>query len=308
MRKISIGTRGSKLAVIQAESVLTKLKEAVPGLDASLVKIKTTWDQLSATSSEQPLGQGVFIKELENALLNGEIDLAVHSLKDMPTEIQTTLSLAAVTARLDPRDVLVSRGGNLSKLVPGSRIGTGSLRRSSQLLALRNDLDIRGIQGNVETRLAKVSRREFDGVVLAAAALLRLGKESEIAEYLAVEHFTPAVGQGALGIEVRSEDEEILSHVSKINHLPTWQSITAERTFLCALGGGCRAPIAALGIVSGAELGIHGMVASADGKRILRATEEGDAQAPEQVGKRLAQKMIDMGALKLIADVRLTPS
>ncbi len=308
MRKISIGTRGSKLAVIQAESVLTKLKEAVPGLDASLVKIKTTGDQLSATSSEQPLGQGVFIKELENALLNGEIDLAVHSLKDMPTEIQTTLSLAAVTARLDPRDVLVSRGGNLSKLVPGSRIGTGSLRRSSQLLALRNDLDIRGIQGNVETRLAKVSRREFDGVVLAAAALLRLGKESEIAEYLAVEHFTPAVGQGALGIEVRSEDEEILSHVSKINHLPTWQSITAERTFLCALGGGCRAPIAALGIVSGAELGIHGMVASADGKRILRATEEGDAQAPEQVGKRLAQKMIDMGALKLIADVRLTPS
>lgn len=308
MRKISIGTRGSKLAVIQAESVLTKLKEAVPGLDASLVKITTTGDQISATASDQPLGQGVFVKELENALLSGEIDLAVHSLKDMPIEISATLSLAGVTARLDPRDVLVSRGGNLSKLAPGSRIGTGSLRRSAQLLDLRNDLQILGIQGNVETRLAKVFRREFDGVVLAAAALLRLGKESEIAEYFEVEHFTPAVGQGALGIEVRSEDEEILSHVSKINHLPTWQGTTSERTFLCALGGGCRAPIAALGTVSGTELRIHGMVASADGKRILRATEEGEAQASDQVGKRLAQKMIDMGALKLIADVRLTPS
>lgn len=246
MRKISIGTRGSKLAVIQAESVLTKLKEAVPGLDASLVKLKTTGDQISATASDQPLGQGVFVKELENALLSCKIDLAVHSLKDVPTEISATLSLAGVTARLDPRDVLVSRAGKLSKLLPGSRIGTGSLRRSGQLLDLRNDLQILGIQGNVETRLAKVFRREFDGVVLAAAALLRLGKESEIAEYFEVEHFTPAVGQGALGIEVRSEDEEILSHVSKINHLPTWQGTTSERTFLCALGGGCRAPIAAL--------------------------------------------------------------
>jgi hydroxymethylbilane synthase len=300
MRKISIGTRGSKLAVVQAESVLNKLQEVVPGLDARLVKIRTAGDQFSATTLGQPFGQGVFVKELENALLNGEVDLAVHSLKDLPTEIPVSLSLAGVTARLDPRDVLVSRGGRLSKLAPGSKIGTESLRRSVQLLGLRNDLQILAIRGNVETRVAKVSKGEFDGVILAAAALLRLGKSNEIAEYFATEQFTPAIGQGTLALEIRSEDEEILSYVSRINHLPTWQGTTAERAYLSALGGGCRAPIAALGMVSGMYLRIHGMVASADGARILRASEDGNAEAPEQIGKRLAQKMIDMGALKLI--------
>ena len=304
MRKITIGTRGSKLAVIQAHWVLTKLREAAPGLKASLVKITTRGDQESDTALDKFAGQGVFVKELEKALFDGEIDLAVHSLKDMPTEIPYGLFLAAATARLDPRDVLISRADKLAGLAPGSKIGTGSLRRSVQLSALRPDLKICGIRGNIDTRLRKVSEGEVDGIIVAAAALIRLGWEDKIAEYLPTEYFTPSVGQGALGIEIRSEDKETASLASAINHEPTWQSVTAERTFLRALGGGCRAPIAALGVVSDGILKLNGMVASADGIHILRATEEGDAQAPEQVGKQLAQKMMKMGALNFIGGTR----
>ncbi len=304
MRKITIGTRGSKLAVIQAEWVLTKLGEADPGLEASLVKITTRGDRDSGTALDKFAGQGVFVKELEKALIDGEIDLAVHSLKDLPTEIPYGLFLAAATTRLDPRDVLISRAGKLAGLAPGSKIGTGSLRRSVQLFALRPDLEICGIRGNIDTRLRKVSEGEVDGIIVAAAALIRLGWQDKTTEYLPIEHFTPAVGQGALGIEIRSEDKEAASLASAINHEPTWQSVTAERTFLRALGGGCRAPIAALGIVSDGVLKLSGMVASVDGVHILRATEEGDAQAPEQVGKRLTQKMVAMGALDCISELK----
>jgi hydroxymethylbilane synthase len=208
--------------------------------------------------------------------------------------------LAAVTARLDPRDVLVSRCGSLCELTPGSKIGTGSPRRAAQLLALRPDLLACGIRGNIDTRLLKVSDGEFDGVIVAAAAMIRLGWEDRITEYLPIEHFTPAVGQGALGIEIRSEDKEIATLVSKINDGPTWQAVTAERTFLQTLGGGCRAPIAALGSVSDGTLKLTGMVAGADGSQILRASEEGNTSAPEQLGERLARKMLESGALALI--------
>ncbi len=304
MRRIIIGSRGSKLAAVQAELVLAKLREAVPGLEASIAKITTKGDRDDDTPLDNFAQQGIFVKELEKALIDGEIDLAVHSLKDLPTEIPAVLSLAAVTARIDPRDVLVSRARKLSELATGSKIGAGSLRRSIQLLALRNDLEISGIRGNIDTRLRKVSDGEIDGVIVAAAALIRLGWEDRITEYLPVEHFMPAVGQGALGIQVRSKDERITSLVSRVNHEPTWRCITAERTFLQSLGGGCRAPIAALGIVSDGVLRLSGMVASADADQILRATVEGDAQAPEQVGKRLAKKIAEMGALDLIAEAK----
>lgn len=304
MRKITIGTRGSKLAVIQAQWVLTNLREAAPGLEASLVKITTRGDRDRGTALDKFAGQGVFVKELEKALIDGEIDLAVHSLKDVPTEIPYGLFLAAATARLDPRDVLISRAGKLAGLAPDSKIGTGSLRRSVQLSALRPDLEICEIRGNIDTRLRKVSEGEVDGIIVAAAALIRLGWQDKITEYLPIEYFTPAVGQGALGIEIRSEDEVTASLASAINHEPTWQSVTAERTFLRALGGGCRAPIAALGIVSDGVLKLSGMVASVYGDHILRATEEGNAQAPEQVGKQLAQKMVDIGALDCISELK----
>jgi hydroxymethylbilane synthase len=300
MREIIVGSRGSKLAVIQAEELLAKLREAFPGLKAGLVKIKTRGDRYNTTALDEFDGQGIFVKELEKALLNSQIDIAVHSLKDLPTEIPDGLMLAAATTRLDHRDVLVSRCGKLAELASGSKIGTGSPRRAVQLHALRPDLQVSDIRGNIDTRLRKVFEGEFDGVIVAAAAMIRLGWESKITEYLPVEHFTPAVGQGTLGIEIRSEDKEIATLVSKINDEPTWQAVTAERTFLQALGGGCRAPIAALGVVSANTLKLTGMVASIDGVHILRATEEGSASATEQVGKRLARKMVENGALVLI--------
>ena len=301
-RTIAVGTRASKLAIIQAESVVAKLKEVVPGLDARLVKIVTRGDRESTAALDKFAGQGVFVRELERALLDSKIDVAVHSLKDLPTEIPGRLSLAAVTARLDPRDVLVSRAGSLADLAPGSKIGTGSLRRSVQLLAYRSDLEICEIRGNIDTRLGKVTQGEFDGVIIAAAALIRLGWEDKITEYLPADHFVPAVGQGALGLEIRSDDTETAELVSQANHEPTWQSVTAERAFLQALGGGCRAPIAALGIVSGVTLRLDGMVAGASGGHILRGSEEGDALAPEKVGTCLAQKMVEMGAPDLMAE------
>jgi len=302
--RIAIGTRGSKLAVIQAESVLAELKRTTPGLEAAIVKIATRGDREGDTELHKFAEQGVFVKELEKALIDGKIDLAVHSLKDLPTEIPDGLSLAAATARLDPRDVLVSRAGKLAELAPGSKIGTGSPRRAVQLQAYRSDLEICEMRGNIDTRLRKVAEGEVDGIVVAAAALVRLGWEDRITEYLPPEHFVPAVGQGTLGIEIRSGDKETAALVSRVNHKATWQSVVAERTFLQALGGGCRAPIAALGVVSGGVLKLDGMVAGAESSHILRCSGEGDALAPEKVGARLAQKMVHMGASDYVAETR----
>jgi hydroxymethylbilane synthase len=250
-------------------------------------------------------GVGVFVKELEAALLDGRIDLAVHSLKDLPTEIPEGLCLAAVAERLDPRDILASRSGRLAELAPGSRIGTGSIRRTVQLVAYRPDLEVRSVRGNVDTRLRKVASGELDGVILAATAMLRLGWEDRITEYLPLEHFLPPAGQGALGIEIRANDEEIGGLVSRLNHQPTWQSVVAERTFLSALGGGCRAPIATLGTVKGNTLKLRGMVSDASGQKILSASAEGKVTTPEQLGIQLAGKMLKMGAAKFMVDVRL---
>ena len=293
---VVIGTRSSKLAIIQAEGVLAKLGEVSPEIEFSLVKITTTGDWESDTALDKFEEQGMFVKELEKALFDGKIDLAVHSLKDLPAEIPEGLSLAATTARLDPRDVLVSGAGALANLAPNSKIGTGSPRRAIQLLAYRPDLELHQIRGNIDTRLRKVFDGELDGVIVAAAAMIRMGWENKITEYLSAEHFLPAVGQGALGIEIRSEDRSTAALVSCINHQPTWQSVTAERAFLEALGGGCRAPIAALGTVSGNILKLKGMVADENSGHILRSSEEGDTSASEVVGVYLAQKMLGMRA------------
>ena len=305
MRKtIIIGSRGSRLALTQAESVLSQLREANPHLKFSLSKIVTEGDRNRRSSPDQMAGVGVFVKELEATLLDSRIDIAVHSLKDLPTEIPEGLHLAVVNKRLDPRDVLVSSSGRLAELAPGSRIGTGSIRRTAQLIAYRPDLEVCSLRGNIDTRLRKVLSGELDGVILAAAALIRLGWEDKISEYLPLEHFLPPPGQGALGIEIRAEDKEITELVSPINHQPTWQSVVAERAFLSALGGGCHAPIAALGTIKNNTLKLMGMVADANGKKILRTSGEGSNSTPEQVGIRLAQKMLEMGATKFTAEVR----
>ena len=296
-KSIVVGSRGSRLARAQAESVINELKKAHPFLKIDLVTIKTTGDSHKQTSLDVLGGEGVFVKELEDALLQNRIDIAVHSAKDMPTIIPEGLQLTASTGRADPRDVLISRSGKLIGLPSGAVIGTGSQRRAVQLKERRSDLQIKGLRGNIDTRLEKVSSGELDGIVIAAAALMRLGWEDKITEYL---DFVPAVGQGALGIETRSNDYRILEIIEPINDIPTYRSIIAERAFLRALGGGCRAPIAALAEAHNNDINLRGMVADPEGNAILHAKTDGNTSDPKTVGTELAQKMIEMGAAELI--------
>ncbi|MFC2005719.1 hydroxymethylbilane synthase [Chloroflexota bacterium] len=304
MKRIVVGSRGSKLALIQTESVLAKIREVSPGTEVVISRIVTEGDRNRRGQLHSMVGVGVFIKELEEALLDGRIDLAVHSLKDMPAQIPLGLCLMAVTERFDPRDVLISRGQRLDELGPGSKIGTGSLRRAVQLGACRPDLEVHSIRGNVDTRLRKVASGEFAGVILAAAAMKRLGWEDRISEYLPLEYFLPAAGQGTLALETRLGDQDIAKIVAPLNHLPTWQGVTAERTFLSALGGGCQAPIAVLGTVNGTALKLDGMVADVSGEKIVHASVEGGAASPEELGEHLAQKMLDTGVAEFINGVK----
>ena len=302
-KRIIVGSRGSKLALIQTEMVINKLKVNNPEINVSIRRIVTGGDRNRHVPLEDMAGIGFFVKELEEALLEKRIDFAVHSLKDMPTEISPELRLMVITERIDPRDVLVSRGEKLSELATGSKIGTGSLRRAVQLSSFRQDLAVSGIRGNVDTRMRKVTSGEYDGVILAAAALHRLGWEDKITEYLSTEYFLPAVGQGALVIEARAEDKELAGMLAPLNHEPTWQSVTAERAFLLALGGGCRAPIAALGTVNGTTLRLEGMVADNKKNRILRSSATGSTSEPETLGLQLAENLFGMGAKELLAEV-----
>ncbi len=301
--KIIVGCRGSRLALIQTASAVDLLKRAHPGLEIEIKKIATSGDRDRRRPLDR-IGANVFVKEIEEALLGGRIDMAVHSLKDVPTDIPQGLCLLAVTERLDPRDVLISGKGRLDKLPPGSRIGTDSLRRAIQIRSCRPDLKIEGIRGNVDTRLRKVAQGEYDGVILAAAAILRLGWQERITEYLPLDTFLPAAGQGALVMEARVADEDIAGLVSPINNLPVWQCVTAERAFLKELGSGCRAPVAALGTTKGTTLKLDGMVASVTSLKTLRASEEGTALSAEEIGVSLAQKMIGMGASEIIAEAK----
>jgi len=300
VKRLRIGSRGSKLAVLQAESVRNQLLVNNADVECEMVTIATTGDRNTAVSLDQLGGDGVFVKEIEEALLGNEIDIAVHSLKDMLTTLPEGLILAAVPLRVDPRDVLISPYGKLEDLPPGARIGTGSIRRVVQLRAIRPDLEISNLRGNIDTRIRKAFSGEFDGIVMAAAALLRLDMEDRITEYLPVTDFVPAVGQGALGIEIRCEDDWLMKMIKPLNDQPSWQSITAERAFLRALGGGCRAPIAALGIIEHGILKINGIVANTAGDRIMRDGIEGNPGDPDATGKSLASKMIDLGADELI--------
>jgi hydroxymethylbilane synthase len=305
MKKIVIGSRGSRLAMIQTESVAAEIRRMHPGIKIGIKQITTHGDRQGNARLEDIAGSGVFTKELEEALLERRIDMAVHSLKDMTTDIQPQLKLAAVMPRIDPADVLISRGGeHIDRLAAGAKIGTGSLRRSIQLGVYRPDIEIRNIRGNIDTRMRKVKNGEYDGVILAAAALKRLKLEDRINQYLPIKRFLPAVGQGALAIEVRSNDDEVMLAVSPLNHLPTWCCITAERAFLKALGGGCRAPIAALGTVNGRHLRLEGMVGSISRNKVLQSWEEGEATSPEETGIRLANKLLAMGGSEFIAEVR----
>lgn len=297
--KITAGSRGSRLALIQAQLVKGLIERANPGMEIAIKKIATAGDRDRRTPLDM-MSPDVFVKELEDALLRGSIDIAVHSLKDMPSEIPEGLCLLAVTERLNPADVLVSGSRRLKDLPAGARIGTSSLRRSAQLSRFRPDLAVRPIRGNIDTRLRKVASGDYAGVIMAAAALIRLGWQDQITEYLPLNPFLPAAGQGALAIEARQGDTEITSLIRPVNHLPTWRAITAERAFLEAFGGGCRAPVAALGTVNGDRLDLRAMVLSPDGREIRSASAEDGSLPPRELGVRLANEMLATGADRLI--------
>ena len=296
-----IGSRGSRLALIQTESVAAKIRALAPQLNVSIRRIVTAGDRDHRRPLDQ-IGTAVFVKELEEALLAGQIDLAVHSLKDVPTEIPAGLCLPAVLERIDPRDALVANSP-LEALAAGSVIGTDSQRRTVQFLIMRPDLRVRDIRGNVDTRLTKVARGELDGVLVAAAALLRLGCQDRITCYMPLERCLPAVGQGALALETRAADKEVIDLVNPLNHQPTLQAVTAERAFLRALGGGCRAPLGALGTLQGETLTLEGMVGSVERRKVLRQSITGSAQEPSRLGETLALTLMELGAADFIAEV-----
>ena len=300
-RTVVLGTRGSLLALAQTQELLNQLRRLYPSLELVVKRIKTRGDQEDQTPLPQIGGKGVFVKEIQDALLQGEVDLAVHSYKDLPTQTTPGLRLACITQRLDPRDALISRGGQpFSLLPPGAMVGTSSPRRSCQLRALRPDLEIVDLRGNLDTRLRKVAQGVVEAAVVAAAGLLRLGWQDRITEYLPPNICLPAVGQGALAVEIREGDEEMAQRLSPLDHPPSRQAIAAERAFLDALGGGCNQPIAALGEVQGGRLNLWGMVASLDGRKVVKDRLEGQTASPQALGEALAQKLLAAGARELL--------
>ena len=298
-RTIKLGSRPSKLARWQTEHVLTLLKSAWPDLSFQLAILVTTGDKIIDRPLPEIGGKGVFTEELENALLSGEIDLAVHSLKDLPVENAAGLGIGAVSQRACAQDVLISaKGETLSELPAGARLGTSSLRREAQVKAARPDLNILPLRGNIDTRLRKVLEGEYDAIILAAAGMERLDLAKHITEYLSLDIMLPAPGQGALAIQCRSDDAGMLQLLKPIHDPATCRAVTAERAFLAALGGGCSAPVAAYAHPDGEQLEITGMVGSVSGQQVIRVSAVGED--PNALGKLLAQKALDQGAAELL--------
>jgi hydroxymethylbilane synthase len=306
MQQLVIGTRGSALALWQTNWIKTRLEELHPGLKVEITIIKTTGDKLQTASLAQIGGKGVFTKELEDALLDGRVDLAVHSLKDLPTRLPDGLHLAAVTEREDVRDALIVgeplKGAvtSISDLPDGARIGTSSLRRAAQLRHQRQDLEILELRGNVETRLRKLAEGNYEAIILASAGLLRLGFGNLITRRLDVAEMLPAVGQGALGIEARRDDDRVSALLSVLNHAPTRAETDAERALLRSLGGGCAVPIAAHAVVSGEFISLDALVAELSGGRVIRKQIQGQSLEARALGEALAGELIAAGAREIL--------
>jgi hydroxymethylbilane synthase len=315
VRKIIVGTRQSALALTQTGQVVEKLQQICveQGLDVQfeIRKIVTKGDQILDVTLSKVGGKGLFVKEIEGALLDGVIDIAVHSMKDMPFELPEGLVIGAIPEREDPRDALIMRSGSsLDDLKQGAIVGTSSLRRSSQLQHARPDLVIESIRGNIDSRLRKLEEGSFDAIVLAAAGLHRMGWKDRITSYLPPEQCLPAVGQGALCIECRGGDAFILDLLSRFQHEPTALAVRAERRFLGSLNGGCQVPLGAYasavpdsgGAIAGAPLRLTAVVGSADGRQLLKETRIG--ASPEALGLEVAEALIARGADQLVAAVR----
>ncbi len=300
MKPLRIGTRGSALALWQARSIAESLRAA--NVETELVIIKTSGDKFQQTSFSQFGTKGVFIKELEDALLDRRVDLAVHSMKDVPTEIPEALTIAAICKRQDVRDAVLSlSGAPLEELPAGSRIGTSSLRRQSQLLHLRNDLKMLELRGNVDTRIEKLKRGDYDAIVLAKAGLDRLGLSGNITQILPPEICLPAAGQGAIGIESRADDSEVLRTLEQLNDPETRSGVEAERAALAGLEGGCQVSIGAWGRVESGKLILEVAVLSPDGARRLWDKAWGAPEDAKLIGSKMARMMLENGAAALLA-------
>jgi len=321
-KKIIIGTRSSKLALWQAEFVKAELNRLYPDIEIELNKIKTTGDKILDVPLAQVGGKGLFVKEIEEALLGDKADIAVHSMKDVPTEFPEGLHLAVICEREDPRDAFISgiqdfrpnespeatkfKIKNFQSIPKGAKIGTSSLRRACQLLSLRPDLKIEQLRGNLETRLRKLDEGRFDAIILAAAGVIRLGLEKRMTEILPFEISLPAIGQGAVGIECRIDDEFINKVIAPLDHPETAVCVKAERAFLKKLEGGCQVPIAAyarIGQIARTSLVLDGLVGSITGDRIIKGHIEGKAEDAEQLGVALAEDVLSQGAKEILDEV-----
>lgn len=298
---VRIGTRGSALALRQAQEVADRLGRAWPSIEVTLVPIRTSGDRLATAHLATVGGKGLFVKEIDEALLEGRVDLAVHSLKDLPAERPAGLALVAFPPREDPRDVLVAGAGwTLDTLPGGARVGTSSLRRRVQLQARRPDVEVVPVRGNVETRLRKQARGEVDALLLAAAGLRRLGLLAEGMAVLEPEEILPAVGQGVLGVEARVEDARTARLAGAIDDEATRPAAVAERAFLAGVGGACTTPLAAHARATPEGLRLEAFVATPDGTRWLRDAAVGDPGAPEVLGRRLADRLLAAGAAEIV--------
>lgn len=304
LRKIIVGSRRSKLALTQTNWFIDQMKQAGAPFEFEVKEIVTKGDQIVDVQLSKVGGKGLFVKEIEQALYDKEIDFAVHSMKDMPSELPEGLVIGCIPPREDARDAFISTGHvKFMDLPVGAVVGTSSLRRSAQLLLMRPDIDINWIRGNVDTRLAKLETDEYDAIILAAAGLKRLGwSDDVVTEYLSVEDCLPAVGQGALAIECRGDDAELLAELSKLTHQDTWNAVHAERAFLYAMDGGCQVPIAGFATVQNDMIEFTGLVASPDAEQVYK--ESSSNVEPETAGKEVAKSLSAQGAYDLIQQVR----
>ena len=301
MRTVRIATRKSRLALWQAEYVADATIRHCPNLNIELLPMTTKGDEILDRSLAKIGGKGLFVKELEHAILTGEADLAVHSMKDMPAEMPDGLSIVSVMQREDPRDALVSeRVDNISRLPEGASVGTSSLRRQSQLLHLRPDLDIRPLRGNVETRLKRIEEGKFQAIILATAGLNRLGLAHRISAHIDPAEMLPAVGQGAIGIQCRLDDRELIENLAGLNHPATKSQVDAERGFSRQLGGSCQSPIAGHAVLDGDNLVLTGRVAMPDGSLIIEGRKSGKIDDAPRIGFELAQELLKQGADEIL--------
>lgn len=305
---LRIATRQSRLALWQAEHVAALLRTAHPSLKVELVPMTTQGDRILDRPLANIGGKGLFIKELELAMSEHRADIAVHSMKDVPSELPPGMMLAAMLTRADPRDAFVSlRHKTFASLPPGARIGTSSLRRQCQLKQARPDLELVTLRGNVDTRLRKLEEEQFDAIILAAAGLTRLGLENRITQYFDAQDSVPAVGQGIIGIECRADDTKNIAFVRALNDAQAWQCCMAERAFAHRLEGSCQSPIAGFATLQGDRLQLHGVIGSPDGREMYRGSNSGPLEDAQNIGVALAEKLLKDGAEQLLDRLRQEP-